>query len=71
MLLFQKYVNKLMKIQNEPISQLPTGIIGKQVWRLRISHLYIPLFGHYRPEGARNWEFARISEIQWLVHVQS
>ena len=27
----QKYVNKILEIQNEPRSQLPTGIIGKQV----------------------------------------
>ena len=27
----QKYGNKLMKIQNEPRSQLSTGIIGNQV----------------------------------------
>ena len=27
----KKKVNKLMNIQNEPRSQLPTGIIGKQV----------------------------------------
>ena len=27
----QKYVNKLIKIRNEPRSHLPTGIIGKQV----------------------------------------
>ena len=37
----QKDVNKLKNIQNEPKSYLSTGIIGKQVCRFRISHLYI------------------------------
>ena len=27
----QKYVNKLLQIQNTPTSNLPTGIRGKQV----------------------------------------
>ena len=31
MLLFTKYANKLINIQNEPRSQLPKGIVGKQV----------------------------------------
>ena len=34
----QRYVNKLMKIQNEPISKFPTGIISEQVGSFRISH---------------------------------
>ena len=38
---YKKKVNKLMKIQNEPRSQLPTGIIGKQVCLFRIFHLNI------------------------------
>ena len=29
------------------------------------------LSGRCPPEGARNWGLARISEIQWLVDVQS
>ena len=27
---YKKYVNKILKIKNEPRSQLPTGIVGKQ-----------------------------------------
>ena len=36
-----------------------------------VNTLKPPLSGHCRPEGAHNWEFARISELQSLLHVQS
>ena len=37
----QKYVNKLMKIQNEPKSHLPTSIIGKKSTLISNFALYI------------------------------
>ena len=48
------------------------NIFGNNIYiYLYIYTLYTlkpPLTGHCRPEGGRNLEFARISEIQWLLH---
>ena len=48
----QKYVNKLIKIQNQPRSQLPTGIIGTKLtlWKMLERSVYNILHGRKSEE---------------------